>query len=156
MPIKSRDACHRVLNLRLVDVSLCPTIRKPFDVITEGLVLKNSRSDRIRTYDPLVPNQTDEPTKPNKNKGIPDPPNSVTSMVTLGCELASNPDPSMAYQWSRLCELFEACNDSQRAAILTVAETMVCQKKRSRCYDKTRTNLVFSTPHIYTGKQYRG
>jgi site-specific DNA recombinase len=30
------------LNCQLVDVSLCPTIRKPFDVLAEGLVSKNS------------------------------------------------------------------------------------------------------------------
>jgi len=35
------------LNFRLDDVSLVPQIRKPFDVLAEGLVLTNSRGDRI-------------------------------------------------------------------------------------------------------------
>ena len=35
------------LNFRLDDVTLVPEIRKPFDVLAEGLVLKNSRGDRI-------------------------------------------------------------------------------------------------------------
>ncbi len=45
------------LNCTLDDVTLCPTIRKPFDVLAEGLISKNSRGDRIRTCDLLVPNQ---------------------------------------------------------------------------------------------------
>jgi hypothetical protein len=36
------------LNFRLVDVTLVPQIRKPFDVLAEGLVLKNSRGDSLR------------------------------------------------------------------------------------------------------------
>ena len=43
------------LNCRLEDVNLVPTMRKPFDAIAEGLLLKNSRADRIRTCDLLVP-----------------------------------------------------------------------------------------------------
>jgi site-specific DNA recombinase len=35
------------LNCRLDDASLVPTIRKPFDVLAEGLISKNSRGDRI-------------------------------------------------------------------------------------------------------------
>ena len=35
------------LNCRLDGVTLTPTIRKPFDVLAEGLVSKNSRGDRI-------------------------------------------------------------------------------------------------------------
>jgi YesN/AraC family two-component response regulator len=35
------------LNCRLDDVTLVPTIRKPFDVLAEGLVSENSRGDRI-------------------------------------------------------------------------------------------------------------
>jgi DNA invertase Pin-like site-specific DNA recombinase len=35
------------LNLRLDDVSLCPTMRKPFDVLAEGLLSKESRGDWI-------------------------------------------------------------------------------------------------------------
>ena len=35
------------LNCCLDDVNLVPTMRKPFDVIVEGLFLKNSRGDRI-------------------------------------------------------------------------------------------------------------
>ena len=45
------------LNCVLDDVTLVPTIRKPFDVLAEGLISKNSRGDRIRTYDPLLPKQ---------------------------------------------------------------------------------------------------
>jgi site-specific DNA recombinase len=35
------------LNCRLDDATLVPTIRKPFDVLAEGLISKNSRGDRI-------------------------------------------------------------------------------------------------------------
>ena len=35
------------LNCTLDDVSLCPTIRKPFDVLAKGLISENSRGDRI-------------------------------------------------------------------------------------------------------------
>jgi site-specific DNA recombinase len=35
------------LNCRLDDTNLVPTIRKPFDVLAEGLISKNSRGDRI-------------------------------------------------------------------------------------------------------------
>jgi site-specific DNA recombinase len=35
------------LNCRLEDVNLVPTMRKPFDVLAEGLLLKNSRGDWI-------------------------------------------------------------------------------------------------------------
>ena len=35
------------LNCRLVDVSLVPTIRKPFDVLAEGLLQKSGRGERI-------------------------------------------------------------------------------------------------------------
>jgi len=34
------------LNCVLDDVTLCPTIRKPFDVLAEGLISKNSRGDK--------------------------------------------------------------------------------------------------------------
>ena len=35
------------LNCRLDDVTLVPTMRKPFDVLVEGLLSENSRADRI-------------------------------------------------------------------------------------------------------------
>src|SRR5208282_6574858 len=35
------------LNCRLDDVTLVPTIRKPFDVLAEGLISKESRGDKI-------------------------------------------------------------------------------------------------------------
>jgi site-specific DNA recombinase len=35
------------LNCVLDDVTLVPTIRKPFDVLAEGLISKNSRGDKI-------------------------------------------------------------------------------------------------------------
>ena len=35
------------LNCRLDDISLVPIMRKPFDLLAEGLLLKNSRDDRI-------------------------------------------------------------------------------------------------------------
>ena len=35
------------LNRHLNDVTLVPTMRKPFDILAEGLPLKNSRGDRI-------------------------------------------------------------------------------------------------------------
>ena len=36
-----------LLNCRLDDVNLVPQIRKPFDVLAEGLVSEKSRGDRI-------------------------------------------------------------------------------------------------------------
>src|SRR5262249_11648662 len=45
------------LNCRLQDATLVPTMRKPFDVLAEGLLTKNSRGEWIRTTDFLVPNQ---------------------------------------------------------------------------------------------------
>ena len=35
------------LNLRLDDVTLCPTMRKPFNVLAEGLISRESRGERI-------------------------------------------------------------------------------------------------------------
>ena len=35
------------LNCRLDDVTLAPTIRKPLDVLAEGLLVSSSRGDRI-------------------------------------------------------------------------------------------------------------
>jgi DNA invertase Pin-like site-specific DNA recombinase len=43
------------LNWRLDDVTLIPEMRKPFDVLAEGLLSKESRGDRIRTCDLLNP-----------------------------------------------------------------------------------------------------
>ncbi len=45
------------LNAVLDGVTLVPEIRKPFDLLAEGLVSEKSRRDRIRTCDLLVPNQ---------------------------------------------------------------------------------------------------
>jgi len=44
------------LNFKLVDVTLVPEWRKPFDVLAEGLVSEKSRAERIRTFDLYVPN----------------------------------------------------------------------------------------------------
>ena len=44
------------LNWTLDDVSLVPTMRKPFDLLVKGLVSKDSRGDWIRTSDLCVPN----------------------------------------------------------------------------------------------------
>ena len=55
--IKRRILEILCLNCRLDDVSLVPTMRKPFDLLAEGLLLKNSRDDRIRTCDLLTPSQ---------------------------------------------------------------------------------------------------
>ena len=38
--------------------ALVPSMRKPFDVLAEGLDLSKSRGDRIRTCDLLTPSQT--------------------------------------------------------------------------------------------------
>lgn len=45
------------LNFSLDGVTLVPEMRKPFDVLAEGLVSENSRDDRIRTCDLLTPSQ---------------------------------------------------------------------------------------------------
>ena len=46
------------LNFTLDDVTLVPTWRKPFDVLAKKAFSENSRGDRIRTCDLLVPNQS--------------------------------------------------------------------------------------------------
>src|SRR5207244_12218928 len=38
------------------ELTLVCTMRKPFNVLAEGLISKNSRGDRIRTCDFMVPN----------------------------------------------------------------------------------------------------
>lgn len=45
------------LNWMLGGVSLDPEMRKPFDLLAEGLLQEGSRGDWIRTSDFLVPNQ---------------------------------------------------------------------------------------------------
>src|SRR4051812_15553690 len=45
------------LNRRLDDTTLDLEMRKPFDVLAEGLLVQSSRGDRIRTCGLLVPNQ---------------------------------------------------------------------------------------------------
>jgi hypothetical protein len=45
--VKRRALETVCLNFRLDDRSLVPTMRKPFDVLTEGLISKESRGDRI-------------------------------------------------------------------------------------------------------------
>ena len=45
------------LNCSLDDVTLVPVMRKPFDVLAEGLISKNSRRGGIRTHDLLHPKQ---------------------------------------------------------------------------------------------------
>jgi len=42
------------LNFRLDDVTLCPTMRKPFDVLAEGLISRESRGD-CRSFEPSGP-----------------------------------------------------------------------------------------------------
>jgi len=44
------------LNCTLDGVTLAPTMRKPFDVLAEGLLSENNRGDTIRTCDLYVPN----------------------------------------------------------------------------------------------------
>ncbi len=44
------------LNCRLDDVTLVPTIRKPFDILAKGLEISKCRGDWIRTSDFCVPN----------------------------------------------------------------------------------------------------
>jgi hypothetical protein len=43
------------LNFRLDGATLCPTMRKPFDIVAEGLLIQSSRGDKIRTCDLLNP-----------------------------------------------------------------------------------------------------
>ncbi len=57
-PTKRRILEIVCLNCELVDVSLCPTIRKPFDLLIEGPLVPSTRGDRIRTCDLLHPMQT--------------------------------------------------------------------------------------------------
>ena len=44
-------------NYSVSDVSVTPAYRKPFDTIFETVKNENGRGERIRTSDPLVPNQ---------------------------------------------------------------------------------------------------
>lgn len=46
-----------VLNFSLESESLVPAVRKPFDMLVEGLKIPSSRGDKIRTCDLLDPNQ---------------------------------------------------------------------------------------------------
>ena len=46
------------LNCRLEGKNLVPTMRKPFDMLAEGLELSKNRGERIRTSDLLTPSQT--------------------------------------------------------------------------------------------------
>jgi hypothetical protein len=45
------------LNCRIGDVTLALEMRKPFDLLAEGLVSEKSRGDWIRTSDLTVPNR---------------------------------------------------------------------------------------------------
>ena len=45
------------LNFSLADVSLVAEMRKPFNMLAEGLLVSSNRGDKIRTCDLLVPNQ---------------------------------------------------------------------------------------------------
>lgn len=55
--MKRQTSLLKCLNYTLYEVTLYYTIRKPFDVLVEGLVSFKNRGDRIRTCDVLVPNQ---------------------------------------------------------------------------------------------------
>ena len=46
------------LNFTLEGVNLVPVMRKPFDMMVEGLQFENNRDERIRTSDLLTPSQT--------------------------------------------------------------------------------------------------
>ncbi len=66
------DAKRRILeivclNCRLDGATLVPEIRKPFDVLAEGLLSEKSRGDWIRTSDLLNPIQAKKPEKQAKN-----------------------------------------------------------------------------------------
>ena len=80
-----------------------------------------SRGDRIRTYDPLVPNQSDQQIPPTKTQGIHEPAESVAPTVALESPSFATFDP----QVSRLLELFSVADAAQRTAILSVAEAIV-------------------------------
>ena len=79
-----------------------------------------SRGDRIRTYDPLVPNQSDQQNPPTKTQGIHEPAESVAPTVALESPSFATFDP----QVSRLLELFSVADAAQRTAILAVAEAI--------------------------------
>ena len=56
------DEIKRAVEMWDIDgVSLVPTMRKPFDLLAEGLISKDSRGDWIRTSDLLTPSQTRYP-----------------------------------------------------------------------------------------------
>jgi hypothetical protein len=44
-------------NFSVDAVSVEPTYRYPFDLIAKSVKMENGRGERIRTSDPLVPNQ---------------------------------------------------------------------------------------------------
>jgi hypothetical protein len=64
------------LNLRLDDVTLCPTMRKPFDIVAEGLISGESRGDR-RSFEPLVLSYVDAVLSPSPEIVV------ATRVVTL-------------------------------------------------------------------------
>ena len=80
-----------------------------------------SRGDGIRTYDPLVPNQSDQQNPPTKTQGIHEKAESVAPTVALESPSFATFEP----QLSRLLELFSIADTAQRTAILAVAEAIV-------------------------------
>ena len=57
LPLRSGSIEIICLNFTLDGVTLAPRTRKPFDLLAEGLISKDTRGDKIRTCDLLVPNQ---------------------------------------------------------------------------------------------------
>ena len=53
-----RRILDRLMNGRFVDGKLDMAIRKPFDVLAEGLLIPSSRGDMIRTCDFLLPKKS--------------------------------------------------------------------------------------------------
>jgi site-specific DNA recombinase len=51
------------LNCTLGSVTLCPEMRKPFDVLAEGLIPERSRSEGIRTGIPAISASISRPSR---------------------------------------------------------------------------------------------
>ena len=53
--MRKRPQGDRIVSPEQDDVALVPEMRKPFDVLAEGLVGKDGRGDWIRTSDLVLP-----------------------------------------------------------------------------------------------------
>jgi len=98
-----------------MNVSLVPEMRKPFDVLAEGLLVSSSRGDWIRTSDLLNPIQ--ETTPPNPMSRMDDA-SSASFGCTTGC--TSETKPEHAGSLEQLAAALEALSPADRARLAAI------------------------------------